>query len=558
MSTRVEISKKLVLINITSSVAAAVLNAFVLIWMYQYLLHRISPEEFSLYPVLMGIMTFAPLLTVVLTGGLGRYIVEAYAKGDDNRVTQIVSTMFPLLLGIGIIMLAAGLILAWNINDVCNIEAKRLTDARIMMGLLVFSAALRLPLSPFGVGLYVRQRFVLQNLIGVSAEFLRIALLFVLLLGVSTRVLWLVVASVSAETVRLLITQYFSRRSVRSLKFSAHHIHWGIARELISFGGWNLVARLSSTISEGVIPFALNRLATAVDVNSFHIGTLPSRKIEEASWMLRDPLHPALTAMHATGSKDRLKNAYLRVGRYGLWAVLAIAVPLMIYAKEVVLLYVSQTYVSAAVVMALMMATFPIKYGNVMLGQLANATAQIGSFARRELFSQAMLVVLVAFFVWYLQMGAIGCALAIIIETAITWPLLFWPLGLRMAGVRPPEWLSETIWPGLLPGLVAAVAWIGLKFSVHPFSWLGVGACTAGGMLCYAVVLFFCLQEYDREQLRHVLDRVRALLQSSAEQKALFSTSRATPASISDAVASLGQRASGNPEKSCELTQQET
>jgi len=529
MSTKVEISKKLVLINITSSVVARVLNVFVLIWMYQYLLRRISPEEFSLYPVLTGIMAFTPLLTVVLTGGLGRYIVEAYAKSDENRVTQIVSTMFPLLLGVALIILVAGLILAWNINYVFHIEAERLIDARLMLGLLVFSAAVRLPLSPFGVGMYVRQRFVLQNLIAVSAEFLRIALLCALLLGVSTRVLWLVVASVSAEVTRLLVSQYVSRRLVRSLKFSLHHIRWSIAGELLSFGGWNLVAYLANTISEGLIPFALKKLATAVDVTSFHMGSLPFRQIEDGSWMLRTPLQPAMTAMHATGSKDRLKNAYLRVGRYGLWAVLAIAVPLMIYAKEVVLLYVGDTYVSAAMVMILMMATFPIKYGNLMLAQLSLATAEVGPVARRELATQVVLVGLIGYFVWYLRWGAVGCAMAVFVGTAIMYPLLSWPLGLRMAGTSFREWLRETLWPGLVPGLVAAVVWIAAKSYIHPFSWLGVGACTAVGMVCYLVVLLLCLREYDREQLWDLLGKARNL--------SLRSKAKLSPLAVRDVIA---------------------
>ena len=97
MSTQVEISKKLVLINSASSLVTRVLNISVLIWLQQYLLKRITPEEYSLLPVIYSVMMFAPLITTILTGGLGRYIVVAYAKHDDNRVTQIVSTMFPIL-----------------------------------------------------------------------------------------------------------------------------------------------------------------------------------------------------------------------------------------------------------------------------------------------------------------------------------------------------------------------------------------------------------------------------------------------------------------------------
>jgi len=121
MTTKIEISKRLVLINSASSVVAKVLNVCVLVWLYQYLLRRISPEEYALYPVLMGVMAFAPLLTLILTSGLGRYIVDAYAKGDEQRVTQITSTMFPLLLAATVPVLVIGGLFAWYVDRILTI-----------------------------------------------------------------------------------------------------------------------------------------------------------------------------------------------------------------------------------------------------------------------------------------------------------------------------------------------------------------------------------------------------------------------------------------------------
>ena len=146
---KVEISKKLFVINSASSILTKIVNVSVLVWLYQYLLKRISPEEYSIYPVVMAVMVFVPLLTVVMTSGIGRYIVEAYAKGDERRVTQIVSTMFPILLGAGVVLIGAGLTFAWYVDKVLTIPGDRVWDARIMMGLMMISAATRLPLSVF-------------------------------------------------------------------------------------------------------------------------------------------------------------------------------------------------------------------------------------------------------------------------------------------------------------------------------------------------------------------------------------------------------------------------
>jgi len=199
MNSRVQLSKRLLLINSASSVVRYVLSVSVLIWLSQYLLRRIGDVEYSLYPLVVGVIVFIPLLSLFLTAGLARFVTEAYAMGDDKKVTSIVSTMTVPLLGLAVVCLVAGLTFSWHIGHILTIPAGRLWDARIMLGLLVCCTALRLPLTPFVFGLYVEQRFVLQNVIGLAAEVVRIAILFALLFGVSTRVLWVVVAEVTSQ-----------------------------------------------------------------------------------------------------------------------------------------------------------------------------------------------------------------------------------------------------------------------------------------------------------------------------------------------------------------------
>jgi hypothetical protein len=139
MANRVEISKRLIFINSLAGIALDVANLGVLVWLYRHLLHRISQEEFALYPVVASVTAFLPLLTVVLSSGLGRYTLVAYAKGDERRVTQIVSTMFPLHLALGVLVLVTGGIFAWHIDQVLTIPPARVADARLMMLLTVLS-----------------------------------------------------------------------------------------------------------------------------------------------------------------------------------------------------------------------------------------------------------------------------------------------------------------------------------------------------------------------------------------------------------------------------------
>ena len=255
------------------------LNLSVLVWLQQYLLKRISAEEYALVPLLAAIMAFAPLLSTVLTGGLGRYVTVAYARGDDEEITSICSTMLPILILGAVGFLGVGLTCAWYIDHLIKIVPSRLWDSRIMMALLVFSSALQLPAAAFGSGFIVRQKLLLQDLIGMSCQLLKFLLLFCLLFGVSTRVLWVITASVAADIANLAISIPISIRLISAQRFRWSSIRWSLAREITNYGGWSLVNQVAQTTKMAMDPLLLNRFASALDVATFNVGGIVPRQL---------------------------------------------------------------------------------------------------------------------------------------------------------------------------------------------------------------------------------------------------------------------------------------
>ena len=512
MASRFEISKKLILINSSSSILAKVINVSVLVWLYRYLLLRIGPEEYSLLPVLTSVIVLLPIITSVLTSGLGRYVLEAYAQDDERRVTQIASTMFVPLMVTGVLLLAIGLLFAWYVDVILSIPAGRENDARIMMALLVFSVAIRPPLTPFCVGLYVRQKFALQNVIRVGSDVVRLSLLFSLLLGVSTRVLWVVVANVTGELFGQVAVLFVSRRVLPSLKFRVSEIRWELMPELMSFGGWNFLGVVAHRLRLTAIPLILNKLATPMDVALFNIGYLGRRQIDQWSYVALAPLYPVVTGMHAMGAKDRIRNLFLRGGRINLWVISAVVVPAMIYAREIIYLYVGEQYIYAATIMVLTLAGYPIISGASMVWQVAHATGNVRPVGVRNLSTQVIAIGLTLYLVGVAGWGALGPAYAGLAVGTVSTVVLVWPLGFKLADVKFDTWIRKTLLPGLAPAAVGTVVWAALKLTVKPDSWLELGWCVLLGLLCYGVVLLrFCLSPRDRADLAQAMAKVKLL-----------------------------------------------
>ena len=513
MSSGSKVSKSLILVNSLSSIALRLLSVTVLIWTQQYLLRRISAEEYALYPVLVSTMIFAPILTELLTGGVARYAVEAYSTGNQRRIVEIVSSMFPVLLLVTLIFLGLGGIFIGYLDRILTIDPKYLGDARLMMALMVFGSASRLLTIPFVLGFHVSQRFAALNLIHFAEGIFKIAILFTLLFEVSARVLWVVVATVTAGLGALVVQFVVSRSLVPSLKFRPSLFQWDTAKVLLSFGGWTAIGNLAHVIQQSAPAIILNKLGTSVDVATFHIGSIADRQIRMMTAIGLAPLQPALTTLHATQRSSSLRSAYLRGGRYYLWIILFAACPLGVFAPEIIDLYIGEAYLATSAVMMLLFCGYPLIYASAMLYRIAVATAQVRGFFSAAILNQLIIVLAILYAVGTLKMGAVGAAWAALVTSSVTQLLVFWPMGVRMVGSTLGSFIRETVWPGILPAIAGFLACAGLKMYARPETWPMLGVCVIAGSLPYAAVLLsFCLRPSDRKDLRRIGARLGALV----------------------------------------------
>jgi len=500
------VSKRLVAVNSISSVVTKILNITILFWAYQYLLTRIPAEEFAVLPVVMAVMIFAPLFFTFLTSGISRYVIDSYARGDFEGVCRIISSIVPIVAGVALAFLGIGGIFVLNIENVLNIPPQMVASARIMMSLLMVSFALQMVFIPFQTGYQVRQRYVELNLYSILRDLLRLALLLSLLLIMGASVIWVVVATFVADTLFLTVTVTRSRRMVPELRFSRQRFHLGRARELMSFGGWTALGSLGDTMSIQGATLILNLFGTPIDVTSFYLGSTLYRQLNTAVTIGALPLQPALTAMHSLKDKARFGSTVLRGGRIGLWISLALAAPLGVFAEEFIDLYVGPTYMQATWVIEVFMASIPITYSTMLLAMTAMAMAAVRAFFLPAFLNQLAGLLLMLFLAAYLDAGAIGVALGLLIPVVVGQVFYFWPLCLKLTERSFPTFLRTVIVPGWTPALAGLFVLFPLKFAGFADSWVSLALCAAaGGVVYLAVLLLFCLETEDRRDLRSVI-----------------------------------------------------
>ena len=520
----IEISKRLIFINSTSAVLSRLLNLTVVFWLFQYLIRMLDDEEFSLYCVVTAAILFVPLIIIVVSGGLERFVAEAYAKGDDRRITQICSTMAPIFAGIGLLVLVVGSTVAWNIEHLLTIESPRLVgDARWMFFTMVLMTVIRISPMPFLVGLQVKQKYIWLHIIDLIGQVLWMATLFALLFGVSTRAMWVPMATIPQTIFTITMHLILSRRQMPALRFKPSEIRRELIWPMVHFGGWTMIARVASVtrVAFGTLilhesPDSRPKPMRDIEVGAFKNGQLVDTRLIPLALVPLSTTLPILTAMQATGQTERLRRTYFRFCRYVLWAFLFAAVPLSVFSEEAWRLYLQEEYEkysAVAVVMVLLLARSVVTFPQPVLAQLVAALDKTKPAAIRNVTIEVTAVLAVLFSVVVLESGAIGVATALACVGWVGHPLLVWTLGLKLTGGTWGSWWRQTLWPGMLPAMVAMPACLGIRAVLVPDTWFELVAAGAVSSVVYlATLLLFCLQPSERKDVAGMLARARAIL----------------------------------------------
>ena len=507
--THVEISKRLVTVNSVSTVLTMTLEVLFNFWLYQYLIRRITPEEYSLFPIVMSIMVFTPLLTVFFTSGVDRYIIDAYARGEEKEAICIVSSILPPLTLCSLLLLVLGGLVALTVDHMLIIPQGLLGDVRLMIFLLFTSLAYSIFAIPFKVGIEVKQKFLASNMLMLARVILKIAILFGLFFSSGVWVVWVVVANTSSTVIFMTIRMVYSRRLLPGLKYRVRQFDFSKARTILSFGLWSFMVQAADSLRLAMHPIVLNLFATPMDVTCYHIGSAFRRHTEHHMMRIFANLQPAFIAMHSTDQRQRFENTFHRGNRYFMWSMLFMAMPLFIFRNELITLYVGPKFIMSAMVLGLLYLASPLEAGISMLNRAANAMGRMREIAPFSVGLQLVNLAVAVYMVRNLQMGAVGSALSTFLVGIVGVILIWIPISVRLLKVPLRDWINRSFIPGVLPSIFGSVIWYALNLWHAPATWFELGSFFGVGALVYLVSLIFLgLNQSERKDLNQAYEKI--------------------------------------------------
>ena len=280
-----------------------------------YLVARLGDGGYGLWIVIASMTGYFSLLDLGVRSSVGRYVAYHRARGEQDGVNAMLSTSIAILLGVGLLVVAATVAALPLFPHLFTIPPQQLTSAKWAIVIVGLNLAITFPLSVFDGTLWGFERFDLMNAIEIPTAIIRAGLTFMLIHepnDIST-LAWLTFATTAAnETIKMIVCF----RVNPGLSVERRFVQKAAAVKLYGYGIWQFLLSISRQINGAIGPQVIGALLGLAAVTPFSIA---SRLISYASSFMvaaTGVFTPVATAICARQDDARQRQLFLIGGQW--------------------------------------------------------------------------------------------------------------------------------------------------------------------------------------------------------------------------------------------------
>jgi len=321
-----------ILKNVGSNSLGYVVSVAVGLVLSRLIIQTLGPAVAGVWTLVVSFVGTYGVLDIGIRSAVSHFVATYHARRDQEQVNRTFSTSMALLCGVGLVatlitVAAAVWLPEWYAtyralshakgNDPLAVfrDPRTLRVVILVMGLGI---AAGFPLAIYGTVIYSVQRIALQNAIGIGQLLLRGVFTWYALRA-GWGIVGLAVVVVGTNVLGWIATIIGARVVLPGLEIARRHVRRASARELFTYGGFNVLVNVGDTVltsaSGFIIAFALQdeTAVTYYGVPSGQLAFYFMMIVQSVTWSFT----PYFTGRWATGLIDDVRRL-LDVGSRGV------------------------------------------------------------------------------------------------------------------------------------------------------------------------------------------------------------------------------------------------
>jgi O-antigen/teichoic acid export membrane protein len=292
-------------------------------------LNVLGAEDYGIYNVVAGVVTMFSFLSGSLSSASQRFLSFELSGKENNRYTEIFTTMIFIYLFFGIVIFilleSVGL---WLINNKLIIPIERIETSRKVFHLSIVSFFFTMFVSPYTASIVAHEDMTVYALFSVIETFLRL-FLAILVQFINADKLFLYALLMLFVTIinssMYILFAHFKYKSCRIVRYWNKNLF----NELLSFLGWNLIGSFVSVLKNYGINIILNMFYGPIINASRAIAYQIKSASSSFAMNITTAIRPQITINYANSNNNKMYNLAFLSAKYSFYLVLLISLPII-------------------------------------------------------------------------------------------------------------------------------------------------------------------------------------------------------------------------------------
>ena len=476
--------------------------------MLPFNLAYLGKSEYGLW-ILLGSLTMHFSAFDLGAGALVKFMAQYRALNNPRAINEIASTMFYVLLLVGLTAYALLTGMAFNLERLFEITPEQASVGQWILLIIGLHIMLNFPFCVFGAVTSGFQRYDINNVVAIVIS-ITAALVNVAVVLAGYPLIYLVAATTAVRMSAYLLYRINAYRVFPELRIRPSLVRKARLKEVMGFSVYismiDWAHKLNYQLDEVVIGAFLGPAAVAVWAPAERIVS----GVQGLTNQVNGVLFPLIVDSDQTNQQRRLQQILVQGTRFSLAMVLPIAAAVFVLADPLIRVWLrngAESVLGAIPILQILAIAVAIRVGDATGTTLLKGSGSHKMLAFVNLGTGVVNVALSALLIG--PFGLIGVAYGTLIPIAFSAFFIFFPASCRRVGVPMTTALTRAIAPAVWPAVVAGAALWLLRPSL-PVNLLGLVLGSAAAGLLYLALFIVAIGRVDRafywEKLRQVMD----------------------------------------------------
>lgn len=291
-------------------------------------LNTLGENDFGIYNLIGGIVTFFAFLNIAMTNATQRFLNYELGRGNIEQLKKTFSISMTAHISIALlVLLLAETIGLWFVNTQLRIPVERVTAANWVYQFSVLTLLVNIVRVPYNASIIAYERMSFYAYLSVIEVILKLAVVYLLVISKWDKLIYYAALMFAVPLICNIIYRGYCRRKFETCTYT---LCWDkkLYLQMMEFSGWSMLGGAANIGAQQGGNILINIFSGLAANAAFGISNQVSSAIYGFVSNFQLAFNPQIVKLYAQKETVALNKLVLRTALFSFYLLLIIAVPL--------------------------------------------------------------------------------------------------------------------------------------------------------------------------------------------------------------------------------------